>query len=156
MKCPFCAEEIHDGSVKCVHCQSDLQGGGGLNDLPMGVDRNVILVLVLSFVTCGIYGIIHWFLVAGEINRHSGEEKLNPAMDLLLAIVTCGLWTIYMCYKYPRALYEMEVAEGQQATDNSVICLVLGLVGLGFVPFLILQHEMNEHWKKHMGGGVRA
>ncbi len=50
----------------------------------------------------------------------------------------------------------MEVAEGQQATDNSVICLVLGLVGLGFVPFLILQHEMNEHWKKHMGGGVRA
>ena len=151
MKCPFCAEDVQSGSVTCPHCASNLQGGGGLNDMPIGVERNVILVLLLGFVTCGIYSIVHWFLVAGEINRHSGQQKLNPGLDLLLAIVTCGIWTIVMCYQYSRALYEMQVAEGLTPTDNSMICLILAIFGMGFVPFLIIQNEMNDHWKKHMG-----
>lgn len=161
MKCPFCAEEIHNGSVKCVHCHSDLQGGGGgaagaatLNANPIGVERNVIVVFLLSLVTCGIYGIIHFFQVAGDINRHYGFEKLKPGLDLLLIIVTCGIWYIVMCYQYGRAFYELELSEGLSPSDNSTLYIILAIFGLSFVPFLIIQNDLNEHWKKHVGGGV--
>ena len=154
MKCPYCSEEIHDGSVKCVHCQSDLQGGGSLSDMPIGVERNVLVVFLLSLVTCGIYSIIHFFQVAGDINRHLGAEKLKPGLDLLLIFVTCGIWYIVMCYQYGRAFYEMQLSEGLTASDNSTLYIILAVLGLSFVPFLIIQNDLNEHWKKHVGGGV--
>lgn len=156
-KCPLCAEEIQVDALKCKHCQSDFRAeagegkpaGSSSKDLPLGKERSVIVVILLGFVTFGIYAIVHWFKIAGEINRHSGVNKLSPWMDFLLIFPTCGIWMWVMCYKYPKAVYEMQVREEIPATDHSTICLILAFFGLSIAAPLMVQSELNNHWRFH-------
>ncbi len=163
-KCPFCAEEISVLAKKCKFCNSDLssptgesprRAAGAFSNRPIGEEKNIVLYVVLYFITCGIWAWVHIFQIAGDVNNHSGQQKLNPGLDLLLTFVTCGIWAIVVQYKYAKAIYEMQIEEGIQASDNSTLCLILAFFA-GFVGLLIMQGELNKHWEMHRQGPSRA
>jgi hypothetical protein len=160
-KCPFCAEEVLATAKKCRWCHSDLDSPTGGADAPrsgarradpnavLGEERSVVLVIVLTLITCGIYGLVVMYRIGEELNAHRRRQDINPAADLLITIVTCGLWNIYLLYKYPKALQDATVEEGLPVSDVTVPCLLLGIFGFGFVGIGILQNELNRHWEAH-------
>ncbi len=118
-------------------------------------------MVLLNLVTCGIFSIVHFYLMGREINDHLRREELSPGLDVLLLFLTCGLWAFVMAYKYPRAFYEMERAEGvAEAKDISGLCLALMVASLVLpiflclLPDLLLQDAMNKHWRLHREGRV--
>jgi hypothetical protein len=154
-RCLACAEDIPVLSPVCPLCKTPqtapalvpVPGAGA----PVGEDRNVVLTLLLSFLTCGIYSLIVRYQLGTELNAHARRTLLSPGVDILLAFLTCGFWLIYADYKYGQTLKEICEEERGPIQDVSVVCLVLTLFGFGIVSVLILQNEANTHWRRHTG-----
>jgi hypothetical protein len=158
-RCPSCSEEIVATAIQCRFCRADLAKPGPIpvtatvvRDTPCGERRDVLVTLLLMFLTCGIYGLVVLYRMGGEINRHLGRNELNPGMDLLLTFLTCGFWSWYVLYRYPKALQDLIREEGGPATDLVLPCMLFAFFGLGIVSLLILQGELNKHWDLHLSG----
>lgn len=110
-------------------------------------NRNIGLCIVLSIITCGIYG-LYWFVVlTNEANYASGhsQDGTSGGMALLLTIVTCGVYGIYWAYKMGEKVSEAKAARGLVADSNmSVIFLVLSIFGLGIIVEALVQNELNK------------
>ena len=62
--------------------------------------RSIGMCILLTIVTCGIYG-LYWFVcITDDTNEMSGENELaGGGMALLLTLVTCGIYGWYWAYK---------------------------------------------------------
>ena len=101
--------------------------------------RNIVTSIILTVVTCGIYG-IYWTIC---LAREAVSVK-DPADNALLEII-CMLFIPFIGF----FLAEKKLSEGCAANniehkDNSIIYLVLGLVGLGIVNFIMMQNDLNK------------
>lgn len=128
-------------------------GAAGGPLMGVGQKREPGMVILFTFLTCGIYGI--WWLVtyAGEVKGALGRHDLNPGMDLLIGIITCGIWsTIAFWYKYPKLIMDLQRRVGLPVNDMSTMTLLLGIF---FAPaaMYIVQSELNKIWDA--AGGVR-
>lgn len=112
----------------------------------IGERREPGLVLLLSIITLGIYYYIFLYKTSQEIQDFTGEQDTSPTLEVVLSIFTCGLYTIYWDYKVAKKIYQMQQQVGIQATDNSILYLVLNFLGIGMVNALIEQGHLNDIW----------
>ena len=97
----------------------------------MKQERNIVLGIILTIVTCGIYG-IYWFIVlSDDVKEYSGDqEMMSGAVAFLLTLVTCGIFGIYWFYKLGKAMMVAQTNNNLPASDNSILYLFLELFGL--------------------------
>lgn len=107
-------------------------------------ERNIATCLILTIFTCGIYGIVWFITITDDIGYASDDQSISGGMALLLTIVTCGIYGIYWSYKMGKLVYEAKLDRNMRASDNSVLYLILELVGLGIVTRCMLQSELND------------
>src|SRR5262245_56941157 len=60
-----------------------------------GQIRNPTTVLLLSFVTCGIYQLIWFISVCNEMSRFLGKEEPSWWKIILFANLTCGIYGLW-------------------------------------------------------------
>lgn len=101
-------------------------------------ERNIVVCILLSLVTCGIYG-IYWVIM---LARESVSIK-DPSDNALVEIVLMLFLPFLGFYLSEKKLAEGCAARGIPHKDNSVLYLVLGLVGLGIVNFCMMQSDLN-------------
>lgn len=124
----------------------------------LGTPRDPALTLVLILLTCGIYYLYFIYVVSEETQEFLGERDTSPAVEVLLSVLTCGLYNIYWDYKIGKRVAEMCGRVGLPATDNSVLYLILDLVGiggfgsLGLINPILQQDGLNRVWKAAMTG----
>jgi len=111
-----------------------------------GEKRDPIMVLVLTFVTCGIYGIYEIYKVSTEMRDALGRQDINPTLDVVLGLFTCGLYFIYLAYRYPQLLLEMQDRVRLPRNDISLISIILAVCGLSVVSIFMIQTELNKIW----------
>lgn len=114
--------------------------------------RSIPTIILLSFLTCGLYPLIWYYEVSTELQDALGRRDTSPGTEVLLMIVTCGLYTVYWWYKYGRMLADLEAARGLPVRDNSVMLCVLSGLGAYFlwadlIGMCIMQSDLNSVWE---------
>jgi hypothetical protein len=120
------------------------QGGG--NGFKAQIKRRDIVVsIILTIVTCGIYGIIWYIGMVDDLNTASGVQDTSGGMVFLLSIVTCGIYTIYWMYKAGEKVNIIRRNQGLNANEsNSILYLLLTVFGLSIVSWCLIQSELNN------------
>ena len=114
------------------------------NNVPPIEERNIAMVIILSLITCGIYG-IYWFVkMTDEAKQLSSSDNAGGGLAFVYTLITCGIYTIYWNYKMGKNMYEAGQKYGINIEDNSVIYLVLSLFGLGIVSECLMQNDLNK------------
>lgn len=106
--------------------------------------RNIVLAIIFSLITCGIYN-IYWFIVlTNDVGRLSGDNSFTGGKHFLLSLITCGIWSFIWSYQLGKNIAEAQRQRGLPSTDNSVLYLVVTLLGLGIVTHALAQLEVNK------------
>lgn len=106
-------------------------------------ERNPIVAILLTVVTCGIYG-IYWAVC---LARESVSVK-DPADSAILEIVLVLFFAPLGFFLAEKKFAEGCAEKGIEHKDNSILYLVLGLVGLGIVDYVMMQNDLNAIAKK--------
>ena len=109
--------------------------------------RNIALCIVLSIVTCGIYGIYWMIVLANETNVASGhaQDGTSGGIVFLLTLVTCGIYGIYWAYKQGEKINEAKAMRTMPTDSNAgVLYLILEIFGLGIIAYALMQNELNK------------
>ncbi len=108
--------------------------------------RSIGLAIVLSIVTCGIYG-IYWFVcLVNELNV-AADDKEAPSGGIvfLLSIITCSIYLLYWMYKAGERVNKAKALRGVPADSSTgVIYLLLTLFGFSIVSYALIQNELNQ------------
>lgn len=106
--------------------------------------KNIALCIVLSIITCGIYG-IYWFItMTDDASRANDNPDFSGVKSFLFTIITCGIYAIYWYYKMGKELNEAGQKRNVAISDNSVVYLILGIFGLGIIAYCLIQSDLNK------------
>ena len=109
-------------------------------------ERNIALCIVLSIVTCGIYGIYWEVCLVDDLNRAADTPNdTNGITVFLLSLVTCSIYFIYWSYTAGSKLQKAQARFNLPSDNNqSVIYLLLSLFGLSIIVVALIQNELNK------------
>lgn len=106
-------------------------------------ERNLATCIILTIVTCGIYGIYWFYSMLKELYILNGEPD-NAGTDILLTIVTCGIYSYYLLYQAGKRIDSIHRRFGLAPKDDSVIYLILSIFGLSIVAYVLIQGDLND------------
>ncbi len=107
-------------------------------------DRSLVAYIVLSIITCGIYGYYFLYSMARDVNiacEGDGEQTAGLLAFILLSFVTCGLYAYYWYYKLGNRLcanaprYQMNF---QENGTTVILWCIVGLVLCGIGPYIAM------------------
>lgn len=106
--------------------------------------RDIAVALILTIVTCGIYG-IYWFIVLTDDVKSAADDQdfQSGGVAFLLTLITCGIYGIYWAYKMGELMKKAQEKHGVTVKDNAILYLVLDLIGLSIVDFALIQSDLN-------------
>lgn len=102
-------------------------------------NRNIVLYLILTIVTCGIFGII-WAIYLARDAVHVKDEKDDALLEIILMILLPFVGFFLAEKKFAEGC----AAKGIPHNDNSIIYLVLGIFGFGIVNYIMMQNDLNK------------
>lgn len=105
--------------------------------------RNIVTCIILSIVTCGIYGIFWFISITDDARVVSGDTRLSGGKCFLLTLITCGIYGFYWAYLMGKAMMQAKAKNNMPADDNSVLYVVLQIFGLGIVTYCLVQNDLN-------------
>lgn len=114
-------------------------------------EKNIVVCIILTIITCGIYGIIWFISMTDDMRYVSGDQTLSGGKALLFTIITCGIYIYIWAYKMGKATVLAESKYGQQVNDNSTLYLILQIFGLGIVNYCLIQSDLNNMAKLTQG-----
>lgn len=107
-------------------------------------ERSIVVCILLSIVTCGIYG-IYWFIcLTDEANAAAGEQGTSGVMALIFSLITCGIYGLYWMYKQGERIDNAKTKRGMAGGSNGVLYLILAIFGLGIISYALMQNELNK------------
>ncbi len=99
---------------------------------PLATDRSLITYILLSLVTCGIYGWYFLYCMARDVNiacDGDGETTPGLGMLILLSLLTCGIYGYYWYYKLGNRLCNNAPRYGLTFQENGTTIIIWCLVG---------------------------
>lgn len=104
--------------------------------------RNIVVAVILSLVTCGIYQIYWMIKLNDEVNDLANEPNATSGgLVFLFSLITCGIYGIFWMYKMGEKCDRIKGAVGG---SSHILYLILSLVGLGIVNYCLIQDTINK------------
>ena len=104
--------------------------------------RNLVLAIILSFVTCGIYQIYWMIKMNDEVNILASEPDAASGIKVFLfTLITCGIYGFIWMYKMGE---RCDRIKGSVGGSSAILYLILSLLGLGIVSYCLIQDTINK------------
>ena len=109
----------------------------------MFTNKSVVVVIVLTIVTCGLYSIYWYWKAINELYNAGGKSlgNLTPGIQFLLFFVYVG--GVVFAINADDNLNAVKQQRGLTAADNKVIYVILALV-FPIALIALVQNEMNQ------------
>lgn len=107
--------------------------------------RSVATVIILTIITCGIYGWWWLYTTATELQQASGVCKFQPIVSLLLAIFIPPAGYIVFGYDAATCIDKANADRGR-TTDSMIGYILLAI----FVPIVLIglvQYDINRYFE---------
>ena len=107
-------------------------------------DRSLVMYILLSIVTCGIYSYYFLYSIAQDANvvcADDGKKTSGLAAFILLSIVTCGIYAWIWYYNLGNRLSENAPKYGLNFSENGTTVLMWMIFGsflCGIGPFIAM------------------
>lgn len=109
----------------------------------MIIKRNIVVCIILTFITCGLYS-LYWFVcLTNESNALTGEPDTSGGAALLLTIITCGIYGMFWAYKRGEKIDRAKQMRNIPASNGGLLYLILYLFG-GLIAYALIQNEINN------------
>lgn len=107
--------------------------------------REIAVAVILSIVTCGIYGLVWFINIINDLNTaaQTPDDK-SAGMIILLTIVTCGIYGYIWLYKAGEKVDKIRQMNGESSQDSSLLYLLLAIFGFSIVDYCLIQYELNK------------
>ena len=104
--------------------------------------RNIVVAIILSIVTCGIYQLYWMFKMNEEVNVLASEPNATSGgLVIVFHFITCGIYGIYWSYKMGE---RCDRIKGSVGGSSAILYLILTLLGFGIVTFCLIQDTINK------------
>ena len=142
--CRNCGAELEENANFCSSCgttQENITVKRG-----SVAKRDIAVNIILTIITCGIYGLYWFVMLTDESNSIASESEKSASggLAIIYTIITCGIYAIYWNYKMGKKLYSAGKIYGKDISDNSVLYIVLSIFGLGIVNYCLMQSDLNR------------
>ena len=120
-------------------------------------ERSPIKVLLLLLVTCGLYYFYWVYVTSRDLDAALGETDIDPAIHVLLFLLTGTLWGFAWDIITAREIAKLQARSGLPVKDDTVVWLVLDIlgagpvVGLGLLVPLLQQAALNDIYRSARG-----
>ena len=124
-----------------LDCNQNTNGAGYNYPNPGITPRSIPVCVILSIITCGIYGIYWMIKLNDEINLLAGEPgATSGGMVFLFSIITCGIYGLYWQYKMGEKCDRIKRTSG----SSGILYLILAIVGFGIISYCLMQDTINK------------
>ena len=127
------AKSAYDAHQAQTQAQAAQYQAAGYPAVRIQTNRSLIMYILLSLVTCGIYGYYFIYSIARDVNimcRDDGEKTGGLLAFILLNFVTCGFYGLYWEYKLGNRLAANGPRYGVAFQENGTTVLLWYLVGM--------------------------
>lgn len=111
-------------------------------------ERHPVAVVGLSLLTFTVYAYYWLYKTTDELREEMGRDDLLPLVDVLLTVMTFGLWGIWAMYRNAKIVHEELIERGESHADTSAAVGLFGgltyFSGLAWlVAIALLQQDYN-------------
>ena len=95
-------------------------------------DRGLLSLILLSYITCGIYSYYFLYKMAADVNvacEGDGKQTAGLAKFIILSILTCGIYAWIWYYNLGNRLAENAPRYGLSFQENGTTVLLWALLG---------------------------
>lgn len=159
--CPSCGaslsgeQQVAD-SIGKVFESTEKELGSAINDVSNSIkgapyhgerlkdDRGLFSYIILSVITCGIYGYYFIYKMAHDVNiacEGDGNKTGGLVAFIFLSFITCGIYAWYWYYSLGNRLAENAPRYGLSFQENGTTVLLWFLFGAflcGIGPFIAM------------------
>lgn len=107
-------------------------------------ERNIVMCIILSIVTCGIYALYWEVCLQDDTNALVNDFNTSGVMVVVLSIVTCGVYAFYWAYKMGEKIDAAKQSRGIPASNSGILYLILYVCTGGIVSLALMQNEVNK------------
>lgn len=172
MFCSNCGSQVPDGANVCPNCGTNLVGAdirraangafqatergleSAVNEIHQSfngttgerlvADRSLLIYILLSMITCGIYGYYFIYKMAHDVNiacEGDGETTSGLVLFIVLSFVTCGIYSLIWQYQLGNRLASNAPRYNMSFQENGTTVLMWFLFGsmlCGIGPFIAM------------------
>ena len=104
--------------------------------------RSIGTCILLSIITCGIYGIYWMYLLVK--NTRSIQKNTDKCTGEMLCLIFVPFYSLYWWYTRGEKVRQGFTEHNYNATGGGVVYLVLAIFGLSIVSMAIMQSNFNS------------
>lgn len=106
-------------------------------------NRDIVLSVILSIITCGIYKLYWVYKVSSELENEGQTGGLDGAIILLLCIFTGSIGFLLFAMYADANVNAIKARRGLPVVDNKAVWMILGfMIPIVLIP--LVQSEINN------------